>query len=548
MSGKAILIVVLGIMSISYVSYETIMTHSNESSKTIGDYYFEQQAYNISQTGINMTLKKLDGQPDWRRGFYYKDLFKGLVNVQLKDTVFEDKKVVKINSTGIMGYNTRDEYRVTSIAYVKQATGYIPAALMGAVTSNTNIKTSGKLIIDGRDHDMDGNLIDYKGSYAVWTTGEYDRKGNSRLGSTYDGTDYAPAKVENDNVRLENQTWGDGEDEDDDDKGEDKKDKDDDDDKGKDKKDKEKDDDKGKDKKDKDDNDRDDNDWSWRDKDNFYWKDKDNNWYRQDKHGDWYYKEEHGNSWKKKDNYNSWTWKDKNDNIFWKDKDNIWYRKDKYDNWYCKDKHGIWRKREKGRGWDWGDKDDHDDRYDYDDYDDDDYENEYGGGKKDSGTYPKTPEEVLGGSEYGFSPGKLKEIAKSGRDGSQYVTNPKDLENRNFSGVTYVELDNKKKWNSVNISGSGILIVHNDEGNALLKNLNKGTFKGIIIVDDIQNVHTDIYGAIFTLTSKSKGNILGNGNGQILFSNEAISNAVSKYSTKSNTSETGDKGVVAWWN
>ncbi|MCK9426965.1 MAG: hypothetical protein M0Q21_13095 [Ignavibacteriaceae bacterium] len=158
--------------------------------------------------------------------------------------------------------------------------------------------------------------------------------------------------------------------------------------------------------------------------------------------------------------------------------------------------------------------------------------------KKSSGTYPSgsfpdTPDKVLGGSSAGFSEGTLKNIAISHADGSQYVTNPSSLTSP-LAGVTYVELSSGGTWQSMNISGTGILIVHNTAGNAIMKNLNSGTFKGIIIADDIIHVHTSIIGAVIGLSaSPSEGNSLGNGNGSIKYSKEAINQALDVVSSGS---------------
>ena len=144
--------------------------------------------------------------------------------------------------------------------------------------------------------------------------------------------------------------------------------------------------------------------------------------------------------------------------------------------------------------------------------------------------YPGTPDEVMGGADKGFSEGTLKGIAQSGVNGSQYVTNPKNLHSP-LAGVTYLELNGSKAkdrtWQSMNISGSGILIVHNTSTNTLMSNLNSGTFKGLIIADDMVHVHADIIGAIVVLTpDPANGNCIGNGNGNILYSTEAIQSAM----------------------
>jgi hypothetical protein len=48
-------------------------------------------------------------------------------------------------------------------------------------------------------------------------------------------------------------------------------------------------------------------------------------------------------------------------------------------------------------------------------------------------------------------------------------------------------------------------------------------FRGLIIADDIIHIHADIIGAVVSLTTNpSAGNVIGNGNGTVKFSSEAI--------------------------
>ena len=142
------------------------------------------------------------------------------------------------------------------------------------------------------------------------------------------------------------------------------------------------------------------------------------------------------------------------------------------------------------------------------------------------GGYPTTPDGVMGGAAKGYSEGKLKSIAQSKSGGSQYVTDPSKL-TWPLTGVTYVELGNNGTWQSMSIDGSGILVVHNSYLNAQMKNLNSGTFKGLIIADDIVHIHSTIIGAVVGLTpNPSDGNCIGNGNGSVLYSAEAINKAL----------------------
>ncbi|MCH8292457.1 hypothetical protein IH992_15300, partial [Candidatus Poribacteria bacterium] len=130
-----------------------------------------------------------------------------------------------------------------------------------------------------------------------------------------------------------------------------------------------------------------------------------------------------------------------------------------------------------------------------------------------------TPDQLVG-----YSEGYLKIIAKVDKSGgSQYCTDPADL-TFPLSGVTYVDLPSGVPWNAIDFgNSSGILVVHNATTDAVIKNLNTGTFSGLIIADDMIHVHTTILGAVVTLTSApSAGNSIGNGSGDVLYSSEAI--------------------------
>jgi len=74
-----------------------------------------------------------------------------------------------------------------------------------------------------------------------------------------------------------------------------------------------------------------------------------------------------------------------------------------------------------------------------------------------------------------------------------------------------------------NITGSGILVVHNQYCNAGINNVT-GTFTGLIISDDIYHIQGTIIGGVIALMPiPSTGNCISTGNGTILFSSAAIS-------------------------
>lgn len=153
-----------------------------------------------------------------------------------------------------------------------------------------------------------------------------------------------------------------------------------------------------------------------------------------------------------------------------------------------------------------------------------------------------TPDEVMGGSANGYPEGTLKSIAQAGTNGSQYVTNPSNL-SYPLSGVTYVELACEGEWVAANIDGSGILVVHNTCTDAVIKNLNTGTFKGLLIADDIVHIHTTIIGAVVSLTDGSSNvETIGNGNGQVLYSRQAITNAAGSLANNNSS-----YSILAWY-
>lgn len=151
----------------------------------------------------------------------------------------------------------------------------------------------------------------------------------------------------------------------------------------------------------------------------------------------------------------------------------------------------------------------------------------------------RNPDQVLG-----LPQGALKALAQTGANGSQYVTNPRDL-SLPLSGVTYVELEKGVTWKPVHLKESGgILVVHNDQGSAYMKNINTGSFTGLVIADDITHLHTDILGAVYVLTDQPFiGNCMGNGKGTIRYSSQAVSAALAEATVSGGS---GGVRAVSW--
>ncbi|MDQ7818563.1 MAG: hypothetical protein RDU14_16175 [Melioribacteraceae bacterium] len=347
--GKAIIIYVLGTLTIFLTLNTNVNQRISSSVNSVSENFSDVSARNIANSMAEMLIAEIGNNKNFRvSNWTLKSMFGGEAYYRVVDTVITADTLIKI-SIKANYFNLVKNVDVLGKSSVSGSPGFLPGTVKAAISTNNNVQTLGNLVVDGRDHDINGNLIGGQGTYAIWTTGSYSRSGNSHLGSTVSETDYSLAKVENNNYRLESQSY--------------------------------------------------------------------------------------------------------------------------------------------------------------------------------PGGYPTSPDGVLGGAANGFTDGTLKALSQSGWNGSQYVTNPSSL-TFPLSGVTYVELTSGGTWNPANINGSGILIVHNTSGNAKIKNLNSGTFKGLLIADDIIHIHTNIIGAVVALSpSPSDGNCIGNGNGDVLFSRAAINQA-----------------------
>ncbi|HJW28340.1 MAG TPA: hypothetical protein VJ508_03720 [Saprospiraceae bacterium] len=138
------------------------------------------------------------------------------------------------------------------------------------------------------------------------------------------------------------------------------------------------------------------------------------------------------------------------------------------------------------------------------------------------GGYPTSPD-----SAFGYTEGTLKALSRTGIAGSQYVTDPSALRYP-LSGVTYVEMPNtvpQNRWNANDLTGTGILIIHNSAHNAIIDNAN-GSFSGVMLGDDISHLHGNFWGALMLLTPYPSGNVLGNGDANLYFSRQALKSAI----------------------
>jgi len=336
--GKYSLIVVSGFI----VTFGVILSNLNSSAERftdgLTDHYSRTSLQYITDSGARVALQKLKADRAWRGNVPTRSFAGGTFTVDsLKNDDDAGLSYVKLTARGQF---SSDHDTVRAVARAR----FVPPGMRGAITANTTVSTLGGFMMDGREHDINGNVITGQGTLAVSTVATFDQGGASTGGGTDNGVDYPPSSPAHPSIYEENAAW--------------------------------------------------------------------------------------------------------------------------------------------------------------------------------EGGFPTTPDSVMGGASQGFPEGKLKALAQSGANGGQYATDPASL-TLPLSGVTYVELASGGTWQSMDFgSSSGILVVHNSAYNATIKNLNSGTFKGLVIADDVDKIHCTILGGVVVL--KNIGNCIGNGTGSVKYCSEVI--------------------------
>ena len=190
MSGRAIIIIVMGIIIVSSIIILNIEASSTNITANFNNYYLRQSAQDIAQSGVNMGLRQLVYNGAWRTGFPLMNLLYGKVIVSAFDTTFAGTPVVAVRATGTAAYGTQLATSATSTAYVPKRLP--PPPLKGVLATSGPTATAGSLVIDGRNHTTTGTLVPGQGVYGIWTSSTFSQGGGSTVGGTVNGTDYAP--------------------------------------------------------------------------------------------------------------------------------------------------------------------------------------------------------------------------------------------------------------------------------------------------------------------------------------------------------------------
>lgn len=205
--GKGLMIMILGtVMTISVM--KLIGVHNlRRGNERAFNYYKKEQARNIGNSMINMLLSRLAENASYRTADYEtKDFAGGTVSYLVSDHGFnEGDTVIKIDvSVDYLGYPKETSTFVKRD--VKQ--GWVPPVIRGSWTANGDLNnTISDMVIDGRDHDLNQNVIPNSGRYGVSSSVDFRNDDNAAIGGTSGGVDYEPEYPEDQNIIEEFYSW-----------------------------------------------------------------------------------------------------------------------------------------------------------------------------------------------------------------------------------------------------------------------------------------------------------------------------------------------------
>ncbi len=192
--GKAVLIFVLGSVVMFTVINVNMNTSVGAASSEAFTRFNQTNARNVANSVAEMLLSRIADSTTYRASSSQtmNNIFNaaGSALYRVVDTTVGGKNLIKVAVKG----KYMDAVAYVNVYATVASNGYIPSTVKGAISTNNPVSTGGGLVVDGRDHDLNGNLIaGTTGTLGIWTTEGLAQGGTSFIGGTTSGTNYAPA-------------------------------------------------------------------------------------------------------------------------------------------------------------------------------------------------------------------------------------------------------------------------------------------------------------------------------------------------------------------
>ncbi len=187
--GRVVIVFLLGAIFIFgiYVIISSRTAKFSEIEAT--NNYRVNFARNIALSTVDILLSRLADSTSYRVNQEQSlNLMGGSAEFTIIDTILGSDSLIQIRVRA--SYEGIEKQILT---YVKFTGGFVPPTLRGAITANANLsKTISDMIIDGRDHDLNGNLIPGNGIYGVSSGTTFTNLQGAMIGGTVSGVDYPP--------------------------------------------------------------------------------------------------------------------------------------------------------------------------------------------------------------------------------------------------------------------------------------------------------------------------------------------------------------------
>jgi len=206
--ARYIMIVVLGGMityGIANINQNSTVT---QGTQNVVDNFASNRAHDIAGSMTDILMMRISNDATYRANSQTtEDLFGGEVSYIVEDTSFDGDSLIKITATAAFY-----DIEKSVISYVDQPTGgWVPSVIRGAWTANANLNnTISDMFIDGRDHDLNLNLIPTTGKYGVSSSTAFVNVENAAIGGTNNLVDYPMTYPEIPEVIEENYDWNGG--------------------------------------------------------------------------------------------------------------------------------------------------------------------------------------------------------------------------------------------------------------------------------------------------------------------------------------------------
>jgi hypothetical protein len=206
--ARFIMIIVLGGMvtfGISNISLNSTLNRGTNNSVYRFGYH---RAHDIAGSITDILLMRIANNATYRVNTpATEDLFGGEATYSVGDTFFENDSLIEITVNANFNGITK-----TVITYAEiKSEGWVPPVLRGAWTVSADLNhTISDMSIDGRDHDLDQNLIPTTGRFGISTSTAFVNTENAAIGGTNNEIDYPMTSPEAPEVIEENYVWDGG--------------------------------------------------------------------------------------------------------------------------------------------------------------------------------------------------------------------------------------------------------------------------------------------------------------------------------------------------